>query len=119
MKKQQDTIAALLFKRSGEGFEIRKVWFEPSAPPGKHWGKAAILIDWEAGQAWGQVRIEYLCRMAGNPSGAWQRAEGVAMLPGGFPMLPALKEELAALAGDAIAAATENLPDGIPLAAVL
>ena len=92
--------------------EIETVSFIPSAGNGGN-RFATIQINWTTGPAWGQVRLEFKPDRPGEPSGVWKRAAGVAMLPGGLPMLPALSLALNEIANVALTAADDHLPAGI------
>ena len=112
MKTAQDKVNAAIQSAAAEGLDVGPVTFTPSAPNGGN-RFATVAIDWTVGPAWGQVRIEFRPTRPGEASGAWQRAEGVAMMPAGFPMLPALAAALAEIAAAACASAGDHLPHGI------
>jgi hypothetical protein len=112
MKTAQDKINAAIQYAAAEGFDVGPVTFTPAAGNGGN-RFATVCIDWTVGPAWGKIKIEFKPNRPGETCGAWQRAEGVAMVPAGFPMLPALAAALAALAAEACISADQNLPAGI------
>lgn len=102
--------------------ETRNVTFIPCRPvPAGAAGykPAAIEIDWSTGPVWGKLRLEWRpvpghLVSENQLAGIWIRANGVAVTPAGFPMLPALNAALAEIATAGLRAADYHLPDGIP-----
>lgn len=81
-----------------------------------------IAVHWTVGPAWGKIKLKFLSMHYARPGelmGVWSRGDGVAMMPAGFPMLPALKSALAKISAAAVAAADQNLPNGIVKPATL
>jgi hypothetical protein len=112
MKTAQDKVNAAIQSAAAEGIDVGPVTFTPAAPNGGN-RFATVCINWTVGPAWGKARIEFRPNRPGEACGAWQRAEGVAMMPAGFPMLPALAAALADIAAAACTSADQNLPAGI------
>jgi len=112
MKTAQDKVNAAIQSAAAEGLHFGPVTFTPAAPKGGN-RFATVAIDWTVGPAWGKARIEFRPNRPGEPSGAWKRAEGVAMIPAGFPMIPALAAALADVAAAACVSADQNMPAGI------
>jgi hypothetical protein len=125
MNKKQSEVAALIFNSAHCAalssddhcpIEVGKVTFAPAVNDPRRFVHASIQIEWSTGPAWGNVRLEFVHMhyvRPGDITGVWKRAAGVAMLPGGLPMLPALSQALNEIANVALTAAEDHLPAGI------
>jgi hypothetical protein len=125
MNKKQSAIAGFIFEAAHLAalssddecpIEVGKVWFTPAANDPRRFAHASIEIEWSTGPAWGKIRLEFMPMhyvRPGDVAGVWKRAAGVAMLPGGLPMLPALSQALTEIANVALTAAEDHLPAGI------
>jgi hypothetical protein len=125
MKAAQSLIKAAIQSAAAAvdlDMDSRNVTFTPCrpAPAGAAGYKpAAIEIDWSTGPAWGKLRLEWRplpghLVSENQLAGLWIRANGVAVTPAGFAILPALNAALAEIATAGLRAADYHLPDGIP-----
>jgi len=125
MKEEQSLVNAAIQSAAAAvdlDMESRNVTFIPCRPvPAGAAGykPACIEIDWATGPAWGKLRLEWRpvpghLVSANQLAGVWIRANGVAVTPAGFPMLPALTAALNEIVTAALRAADYYLPDGIP-----
>ena len=83
---------------------------------------AAVLVAWDAGACHGELKLEFT-RLPmqlipeGNPTGIWERGNGVFMSPLGRPMPQALGDIIKAIAFAAAWKADVYFPTGVQSAA--